>query len=92
METSFEWDEQKNIENQAKHKISFEEAQEAFRDARRIIYEDLDHSTPEETRYKCIGKIDKRGCTIRFTYREEKIGIFGAGFWQKEKKLYEREN
>lgn len=89
---SFERDEQKNQENIAKHRVSFEEAQEVFKDAQLVIYEDLDHSTPEETRYKCIGKIGDRLCTVRFTYRNPKIRIFGAGFWRKEKKLYEREN
>ena len=88
MNISFEWDERKNVENQAKHRISFAEAQEAFRDAKRLIFEDLDHSTAEETRYKCIGKIGERVCTVRFTYRNGKIRIFGAGFWRKETKIY----
>jgi len=35
---SFEWDEQKNQENIAKHRVSFEEAQAAFKDAQRVIY------------------------------------------------------
>jgi len=33
----FEWDENKNLENIEKHKISFEIAQEAFFDKKRII-------------------------------------------------------
>jgi uncharacterized protein len=87
---SFEWDEQKNTANEAKHGVRFEEAQRAFLDENRIILEDIDHSTLEEARYYCIGKVKGRVCTVRFTYRDGKIRIFGAGFWRKEQKIYER--
>jgi uncharacterized protein len=42
---SFEWDPAKDLANQAKHGISFSEAQYAFDDSRRVIAEDLAHST-----------------------------------------------
>jgi len=29
---------------------------------------------------------------MRFTYRSVVIRIFGAGYWRKGKKIYEREN
>lgn len=89
---SFEWDEHKNLENQAKHHLSFAVAQYAFADSNRIIAEDLTHSTAEEKRYYCIGKIGDQVCTVRFTYRAGKIRIFGAGYWRKERKIYERAN
>ena len=102
MPTSFEWDEQKNQENQLKHGVPFEVAQYAFAGAAaqhgadRIIYVDLDHSTPEETRYFCLGRLpSRRGqrvCTVRFTYRAQRIRIFGAGFWRKERRIYEQRN
>jgi len=28
--------------------------------------------------------------TVRFTYRRNKIRIFGTGYWRKGKKIYER--
>jgi uncharacterized DUF497 family protein len=40
----FEWDEDKDRENQIKHKVSFSLAQRAFLDPRRIIAEDESHS------------------------------------------------
>jgi len=40
---SFEWDEGKNRENQNKHGVSFETAQEAFEDPRRVLVRDLAH-------------------------------------------------
>ena len=54
----FEWDENKNSENIAKHKVSFEKAQDAFFDVNRIILEDVKHSVSEK-RYFCIGKTDE---------------------------------
>ena len=90
---SFQWDEAKNLENQSKHGISFEEAQFAFLDERRVILEDLDHSQ-NEARYYCLGKDrEKAGIlTVRFTYRSGTIRIFGAGYWRKGKGIYEKAN
>jgi len=48
----FEWDETKNQENQKKHGISFEVAQYAFADKKRIILVDMAHSE-QEKRYYC---------------------------------------
>ena len=88
---SFEWDEGKNEANQEKHGVSFESAQEAFLDARRIIALDKTHSAHEK-RYYCMGKIKGGILTVRFTYRDRKIRIIGAGYWRKGKKTYEEEN
>jgi uncharacterized protein len=44
---TFEWDEGKDKENQAKHGISFLTAQQAFLDPRRVIAEDVTHRTEE---------------------------------------------
>ncbi len=90
MSVTFEWDEDKDQANQRKHGISFSKAQLAFADSQRIIYEDLDHSTETEIRYFCVGAVEERVCTVRFTYREGRIRIFGAGYWRKERRLYER--
>ena len=86
---SFEWDEDKNLLNQIKHNISFEEAQLAFQDVNRYIYKDIDHSTATEKRYYCLGKIKDKICTVRFTYRNGNVRIFGAGYWRQGKKDYE---
>jgi len=88
---SFEWDAWKNKENIKKHKISFDLAQRAFLDPKRIIMEDEDHSNIEK-RYFCFGKIEGNVVTIRFTYRDNKIRLFDAGYWRKGRRLYEEEN
>lgn len=87
----FEWDEAKNQSNLKKHKVGFLEAQLAFLDPHRLIFEDLDHSSPQETRYYFIGKVKDKPCTVRFIYRSQHIRIFGAGYWRKEKKIYEQQ-
>ena len=89
--STFEWDEKKNLENLIKHGVSFYVAQLAFMDQKRIILRDISHSIDED-RYYCIGKVDKEIITVRFTYRNKKIRIFGAGYWRKGKKIYEKEN
>ena len=88
---SFEWDDAKDLVNQAKHGLSFSEAQFAFADPGRIIARDLGHSG-EEDRFYCFGRLGEGIATVRFTYRDEVIRIFGAGYWRKGKRIYESEN
>ena len=88
---NFEWDDNKNTANQEKHGVSFGLAQLAFLDSNRIILEDLNHSE-DERRFYCLGKVLDGILTVRFTYRSNKIRIFGAGYWRKGKAIYEKEN
>jgi len=88
---TFEWDDQKNLENIDKHKVSFEVAQEAFFDSNRIIIIDEKHSKNEE-RFFCIGNDGSGIITVRFTIRNGSIRIFGAGYWREGKDIYEKEH
>ena len=90
---SFEWDEVKNLANLQKHGVSFYEAQYAFLDKKRVIAEDLSHSSKEK-RFYCFGLNEKGNgiLTVRFTYRSDHIRIIGAGYWRKGKKIYEQSN
>jgi len=91
MSRRFEWDDAKDLFNQRKHGISFEEATRAFYDVSHAVIEDVTHSTGE-SRYFCLGKIDGRILTVRFTLRDGKIRIFGAAYWRKGARRYEQEN
>ena len=91
MRITFEWNETKNRINQEKHNVSFEDAQYAFFDSKRIIAADSQHSNGEE-RYYCFGKIKENILTVSFIYRNNKFRIIGAGYWRKGKKIYEKEN
>jgi hypothetical protein len=87
----FEWDSHKDHQNQQKHGVGFTVAQFAFADPRRVIAEDRSHSSSEK-RYYCFGRVGDGVLTVRFTYRDQIIRIFGAGYWRKGKQIYEREN
>ena len=89
--TRFDWDTDKDAENQLKHGVSFGRAQYAFADPQRVIAKDITHSQTEE-RFYCFGEVDGGVLTVRFTYRASVIRIIGAGYWRKGKAIYEREN
>ncbi len=87
----FEWDSKKDIENKAKHGVSFELAQYAFSDPHRVIATDLEHSKAEN-RFYCFGRVGEGVLTVRFTYRADVIRVIGAGYWRKGKRIYETKN
>ena len=87
---NFEWDNQKSYINQEKHGISFEEAQYAFFDKKRLILKDEKHSSDEE-RFFCIGEVERGIVTVRFTMRDG-IRIIGAGFWREGRRRYHEKN
>jgi uncharacterized DUF497 family protein/predicted DNA binding CopG/RHH family protein len=81
--TTFEWDEEKDRENQEKHKVSFIMAQQAFLDPQRVIVEDMAHSS-EEDRHYCIGRVSDGVMTVRFTYRVISFASMVQGIGGKE--------
>jgi hypothetical protein len=88
---SFEWDQDKDEEDQAKHGVSFTFTQQAFLDPRRVIVEDLTHSG-EEDRLYCNGRVGDGIMTVRFTHRGNVVRVYGAGYLRKGRKIYEEQN
>ena len=88
MAPTFEWDPARDAANQLKHGVSFGEAQLEFLDARRVIARDITHGGVEE-RFYCFGRVALGVLTVRFTYRDERIRIIGAGYWRRGRKIYE---
>jgi len=86
----FVWDIERENANMAKHGVDFTSASKVFLDAKRKIILDLKHSVME-LRHYCIGKVEGKIITVRFTYRRGQIRIFGAGYWRKGKMYYEEE-
>jgi uncharacterized protein len=84
---TFDWDPAKDRRNREKHGISFEQAQQAFFDPFRIILQDREHSS-DEPRLFCIGLVQGRVATVRYTVRDQTIRIIGAGYWRKGKNIY----
>jgi uncharacterized DUF497 family protein len=76
----FEWDESKNRINQAKHKISFEEAKTVFYDLKALVIDDPEHSSEEE-RFIILGLSKTANLlVVCHCYRESEtvIRIFSA--------------
>ena len=76
----FDWDQRKNLSNQAKHGVSFEEARTAFYDEYARVLADPDHSE-EEDRFILLGlSIALRLLIVCHCYREsdEVIRIISA--------------
>jgi uncharacterized DUF497 family protein len=65
------WDPQKEIENKAKHHVSFEAAQYIFSDPCRIERrDDSEGNISEEERQQTLGKVDR----IYFVVYTERVG------------------
>ncbi len=71
---NFEWDENKNIANKIKHKISFETEQYVFFDP--AAYRTFDRKIDREDRWHMIGKIlDAVIVLVVYTKRNDNIRI-----------------
>lgn len=86
----FEWD-KGNIGKNKKHRVSEQEAEQAFFDDRKVIYKDVLHSKLEK-RMIVLGKTkNDRLLYIVFTTRNSKIRIISArNINKKEVKFYEK--
>ena len=66
----FEWDENKHIINQKKHKISFNEAKTVFYDEEALVIDDPEHSEKED-RFIILGLSNKLNLlVVCHCYRE----------------------
>jgi uncharacterized DUF497 family protein len=72
----FEWDEEKNKQNLAKHGVDFADAQYVFNDKFCRIAYDREHSQAED-RWKVIGNIGKV-LTVSIAYRNKTVRIISA--------------
>lgn len=84
---TFEWDEDKNIINKQKHKISFETALHVFDDPDYIEIYDFEHSKDED-RYIAIGRVGDILFVV-FTERGDNIRMILARLaTDVERRLY----
>ena len=80
----------KELENISKHGHGFKEAMEVFTDPDVIYVEDSKHSS-EEDRCYAVGKTEAGiVLTVRYTWREDVVRIFGAAEWRKWRTFYEK--
>ena len=86
----FEWDRSKGRENERKHRVSFEEASQAFADEYSATAADPGHSVDEE-RFLLFGKtFQEEFLVIAFTERNGRIRIISARpMTRREREAYE---
>lgn len=76
MHLHFEWDARKAASNLSKHKVSFAEAAEVFRDPLALTLFDTDHSENEE-RWVTLGQTkNRRLVVVIHTWHEESSDLF----------------
>ena len=73
----FEWDENKNKQNQKKHGLDFDDAKEVFKDNKQLTSPDK-RKDYKEKRWKIIGKIYGAIITVIFTIRDTSTRIISA--------------
>jgi uncharacterized DUF497 family protein len=82
---SFEWNEQKNLLNRAKHTIDFEDATEIFYGP--IFLRRSDRNNEE--RWVAVGSLANRLIAVVFTRRADVIRIISARrAWKNEEREY----
>lgn len=71
----FEWDENKNIKNKAKHGMPFEDAKDIFNDQDRLIFEQERNG---EKRFLTVGKAFLAIISLAYTLRGAVVRIISA--------------
>ncbi len=87
----FECDPDKEAANLTKHGVDFSTVEAALSDPHLIVNVDTIHSTELEQRFFGIGHDGRGILTVRFTVRDGRIRVLGAGYWRKQKKEYENQ-
>lgn len=91
MDLRFEWDAAKERRNIAKHGVDFRIAARVFDGPRLVMAEDEAHSR-NERRLFAFGFVGGGVLTVRFTVRDERVRIIGAGYWRRGREAYEEAN
>ena len=89
---AFEWDDAKAAENYVDHGVTFEVAQDVFKDPFALDWLD-DREPYGELRYATIGMAEGRLLYVAYTMRGETIRIISArGAEPYERRRYHEEN
>ncbi|MFI5391820.1 MAG: BrnT family toxin [Bacteriovoracales bacterium] len=83
----FVWDIRRESDNIKKHDVDFKTAEMAFFDPNKLIYLGKENKT--EKRFLCIGKVNGKIISVRFVIRGNRIRIFGASKYRKDRRRYE---
>ena len=91
-EIVFDWDQWNVQKNEIKHGVSRLEAESAYYDPRRRLFEDRRHSTSREPRYILYGRsLEARVSMVGFTVRANRIRVITARTASRqERRVYEK--
>jgi len=87
----FEWDAGKEALNVAKHGVDFSTVAVVFDDPLRLFIR-FPGLTRMEVRWQCVGWDGRGVLTVRFALRAGAVRVIGAGYWRRQKKIYEDKN
>ena len=87
----FEWDAERDAANQRRHGVSFDDAQWAFFDSRRVLAEETAPPGQLPARF-CLGRVGGLVLTVRHRCFEGRITLLSAGYWKKGRQFYEAQN
>ncbi|HEY9703803.1 MAG TPA: BrnT family toxin, partial [Allocoleopsis sp.] len=89
----FEWDANKQHQNQQKHRVSFDEAATVWTDPLALIAPDPEHSVEEEREWIIGTSYKNRLLVVVYTMRNDTIRIISARQATKsERQQYEEES
>ena len=93
MVIEFDWDQWNIQKNESKHGVSKLEAESLFYDEYLILFPDVRHSTPKETRYIAYAtSYTQQVLMCAFTIRTKKIRLISVRpSSKKERAIYEEE-
>ena len=89
---AFEWDDAKAASNLRDHRITFDMARDAFRDAFAVEWADFGHGDRED-RFALLGMVENRVLFVSYTMRGERVRIISARLAEPfERRRYYNEN
>ena len=87
-----EWDDKKNLLNQKKHGVSFEEAATVFSDPLELTVSDPEHSISEQRFVSIAQSFRRKLLVVSYTERAGRIRIISARQpTKRERRAYEKE-
>lgn len=88
----FEWDDAKAASNWSNHRVTFDMARDAFRDAFAVEWADYGHGDTED-RFVLLGMVENRVLFVSYAMRNERIRIISARLAEPfERRRYHNEN
>jgi uncharacterized protein len=90
LQVRFEWDDGKNVANQEKHDVSFEEARELFTSGQDHLEIFDDAHSEVEDRFIAIGPISRGLVLVVWTERDEDVIRIVSARWasKRERQMY----